>query len=54
MSDGLGRVSPEPEVVEALDGMARRIPYLGRSTGVALVGASAGAGSAERRRLGRS
>ncbi len=37
---------PEPEVVEALDGMARRIPYLGRSTGVALVGASVGADSA--------
>ena len=32
---------PEPEVVEALDAMARRIPYLGRSTGIALVGASA-------------
>ena len=34
---------PRPEVVEALDAMARRVPYLGRSTGVALVGASAGA-----------
>jgi CRISPR-associated protein Csb2 len=28
-------------IVEALDGMARRVPYLGRSTGVALVSASA-------------
>jgi CRISPR-associated protein Csb2 len=32
---------PEPAVVEALDAMARRVPYLGRSTGVALIGASA-------------
>jgi CRISPR-associated protein Csb2 len=31
---------PAPEVVEALDAMARRIPYLGRSTGVALVAAA--------------
>lgn len=30
-----------PELVDALDTMARRIPYLGRSTGVALVAASA-------------
>lgn len=29
------------QLLEALDGMARRIPYLGRSTGVALVAASA-------------
>ena len=32
---------PTPHVVEALDGMARRIPYLGRSTGIALVKAKA-------------
>jgi len=31
---------PAPGVVEALDAMARRVPYLGRSTGVALVGAA--------------
>lgn len=30
-----------PEVVRALDDMARRIPYLGRSTGIALVAAAA-------------
>jgi CRISPR-associated protein Csb2 len=36
---------PAAGVVEALDGMARRIPYLGRSTGVALVGATAGSES---------
>lgn len=30
-----------PEIVEALDAMARRIPYLGRSTGVALLAATA-------------
>jgi CRISPR-associated protein Csb2 len=31
---------PGPDVIEALAGMARRIPYLGRSTGIALVGAT--------------
>jgi CRISPR-associated protein Csb2 len=31
----------DPDVVRVLDGMARRIPYLGRSTGIALVAASA-------------
>ena len=36
-------VDAEPQVVEALEAMARRIPYLGRSTGVALVAASAAA-----------
>jgi CRISPR-associated protein Csb2 len=30
-----------PEVAHALDAMARRIPYLGRSTGIALVAATA-------------
>jgi CRISPR-associated protein Csb2 len=34
-----------PEVIEALDAMARRVPYLGRSTGVALIAASAAPGS---------
>jgi CRISPR-associated protein Csb2 len=33
---------PDPLAVAALDAMARRIPYLGRSTGIALVSASAG------------
>lgn len=32
---------PDPGVAAALDAMARRIPYLGRSTGVVLVSASA-------------
>lgn len=32
--------APEPGVVEALDAMSRRIPYLGRSTGIALVSAA--------------
>ena len=32
---------PAAGVVEALDRMARRVPYLGRSTGIALVAASA-------------
>jgi len=41
----------EPRVVEALDGMARRIPYLGRSTGVALVAASAGGDAQPRDRV---
>lgn len=31
-----------PAIIHSLDGMARRVPYLGRSTGVALVMASAG------------
>jgi CRISPR-associated protein Csb2 len=31
----------DPNHVRALDGMARRIPYLGRSTGIALVAAAA-------------
>jgi len=30
----------EPGVVDALDAMARRVPYLGRSTGIALVSAA--------------
>jgi CRISPR-associated protein Csb2 len=34
-----------PEVVVALDAMARRIPYLGRSTGVVLVAAAATSGT---------
>ncbi|MFN8079715.1 MAG: type I-U CRISPR-associated protein Csb2 [Kineosporiaceae bacterium] len=34
-------VAVQPDMVDRLDDMARRIPYLGRSTGIALVGASA-------------
>lgn len=33
-------VKAEPDVVTTLDAVATRIPYLGRSTGIALVGAS--------------
>lgn len=35
-------VTVDPQVVECLDQMARRVPYLGRSTGVALIAATAG------------
>jgi CRISPR-associated protein Csb2 len=33
--------APGPGVVEALDAAARRVPYLGRSTGIALIAAAA-------------
>lgn len=39
-------VDAGPAVVAALDRMARRIPYLGRSTGIAVVGAEATASDA--------
>ena len=34
--------APGPGVVDALDAAARRVPYLGRSTGIALIAATAG------------
>jgi CRISPR-associated protein Csb2 len=41
-------VDADDQLVAALDGMARRVPYLGRSTGIALVSAAATGGGAER------
>jgi CRISPR-associated protein Csb2 len=34
-------IDAAPQTVAALDGMARRVPYIGRSTGIALVAATA-------------